>query len=297
MNEQHLDALLHRAAARVDVGDAPLDALHASAARTHGRRTGLAVLGSIAAVLTVVVGAITLVPRFGSESPDRPVATTNPSPTPYAVPEGMRLVGIGHAAVAVPKDWSTNAVVCGGSSKDTVILDLGLFVSSCPQVNRWPGIDSVMIRTGRSDEFLDYDPVTIDGVPAFRSTTTCDDSVVPRCGATLAIPSLSVTFIAESTTGASTVEEILDRVHVFPDLVAVPGFAHHNDAAGFDYGNAVAHETYIADLKEWGFDVKLRLRPYPRFLNSPSRGLVLSVSPAVGTMVRPGTVVRVTAVR
>ena len=35
-----------------------------------------------------------------------------------------RLVGLGHAAIAVPDDWGTDATRCGVPMRDTVVIDV-----------------------------------------------------------------------------------------------------------------------------------------------------------------------------
>lgn len=88
----------------------------AGAARRRRRRAAALSAVGMAAAVVAVGGTMVLV---GGPNPAPPVASTPP------VPAATRLVGIGHAAIAVPTQWAANQLGCGTPLKDTVIIDAG----------------------------------------------------------------------------------------------------------------------------------------------------------------------------
>ncbi len=206
------------------------------------------------------------------------------------VPPGTRLVGLGHAAIAVPTEWGTNQRDCGVPQQDTVVVDGGLFVEGCG-ARRPAGVDSVEMWQGAPR--LDYEPdetTEIDEVPAERQNTNCSPDPFGSgvvCAGTIYFPSLQVSFRAESSTSAAEVDRILEWIIIVPDQVGVPGFRRIHDIH-----QEGAEEKYLEALREAGLTADVQTGRSPGLNNRP--GFVLDVSPAPGTLVQPGDVVTVT---
>jgi hypothetical protein len=252
--------------------------------RRHRRRTlALSLVG--AAGVAAIAGGTALFPTPGSPSTARPSAT---SPTTDGQPD-TRLVGVGHAAIAVPDGWGTNVTECGIPQEDTVVIDVAV-VPTCA-TRRPEGVDSVEVtQGGRRFDFTADAVVTIDGVPAERQATTCGATGFggPRvCSGTVYVASMHASFRAESSTGAATVERLLEGLRLMSDRVGVPGYRSIVlDAQGR------SGERYLEALRDSRFIAEIRTR---KVATLPP-GYVLDVSPGPGTMLRPGALVTVTVV-
>ena len=200
--------------------------------------------------------------------------------------EGRRLVGIGHAAIAVPAVWATNAHSCGTPQRDTVIIDLA---SVClAGVARPAAVESVEIRQGEPawpDDVVVSD-VEIAGERARRSATTCVDGSGARvyCWAALYLPEHDVEFRAESSTGAAQVDEILGWIRVVEDRVAVPGPRTISERA-----QEKGQVTYLEALRRAGLAAEL----VPRKTAGLRGGFLIGTTPAAGTMLASGETVTV----
>jgi hypothetical protein len=192
----------------------------------------------------------------------------------------MRFVGVGQAAIAVPLAWGTNQLRCGTPMHDTVVIDPG-GAHACGQA-RPAGVDSVELFSGGPRRYFTADrTLAVDGLAAQRQTTRCAED--PRgkvCYGTVYIPSLRVSFRAESSTGAAVVDRILEQVRVLPGQVAVPGFIDQD------------RRYYEGMVRDAGLTAEIRGIKRPGY----DPGSVLDVSPPPGTMVAPGTVVTATVV-
>jgi hypothetical protein len=96
MIESHLTGLLERAGERTTVGPAPIELMHARVTRRRRRRALVSVTAAVAAVAAVGGTALALRPGASPEVSPPPVASASPG----VVPADMRLVGLGHAAIA-----------------------------------------------------------------------------------------------------------------------------------------------------------------------------------------------------
>jgi len=295
MSERTLSELLERAADRVPVGAPPIPAMVAGAQRSR-RRRALVVASAAAASVAVAVGAVAVVGPDGSRSPSPsgpsspPVASQSPAePSPEPVPDGMRLVGIGHAAVAVPEDWGYNATHCGQPTRDTVIIDVA-FIRTC--LRTYPeGVESVAISHGRGEDFDPDQTYDIDGVTAERQRTICERRDAfgggRLCMGTVYLPSLDASFAVASSTGAAAVDNVLDQVRVLPESVGVPGYSLINVRV---QGGAQAE--YVEALEDAGLVAEIRTEKEPPI----DPGYILDVTPAPGTILQPGDVVTMTVV-
>ncbi len=116
MNDEQAVRLLNRLADQVSVGPAPVREVLRAGSRVRRRRRRVALCAAVA-LLLAPVGVAGL-----AQFPDKAKQTAMPatrSLEPQA-PAGMRLVGMGRLAVAVPEDWGTNDVRCGQPLRDTV---------------------------------------------------------------------------------------------------------------------------------------------------------------------------------
>jgi hypothetical protein len=237
-------------------------------------------VGGVALTAAAVIVGTTWAVRLSGGHP--PAATTPP------VPAATRLVGIGHAAIAVPTQWATNQLGCGTPLKDTVIIDAG--PQNLCQIDRPKGVESVMVRSGKPIDFHADETFQLDGVRAERQRTTCTPVPANRftvCSGTVFIPSLDVAFQAESSTNAGEVHSILARITIVPDKVGVPEpqFGESNPAARFG-------EQYADRLTALGLKPNIQTRKSPGSIP----GTVLAVSPSPGTMLTPGATVTVNVV-
>lgn len=282
MTDRDLSDLLERSAERVAVAAPPVPAMLAGARRLRRRRATLRSLVAVAAVAAVLGG--TALVTAGEPSPS---ADTDPTPA-APVPPGTRLVGTGHAAIAVPEEWSTNAMRCGVASEPTVIIDVTV-VETCARLGRRV-FDNVRVVAGGATRL--GRPVRdqeVDGVTIRRSATACEPTGnrLTLCTGDVYVPSSEAFFQAEADT-RERVEEILSWVRVLPDLVAVPGYGDAN----MDHQDDDAAEHYRAELEEAGLDVEVVYERRP----GGKPGYVLDVRPAPGEMLAPGDVVTVTEV-
>jgi PASTA domain len=281
MIETKLTDLLEHTADQTPVGPPPLAALRAGAVRRRRRRTaGLAAV-AVVAVGAVIVGSNLLTP------PTRTGPVTSPTPAPP--PPAMRLVGFGHAVIAIPADWPTNKSSCGTPQQDTVQIDDPTAANLC-MINRPVGVDSVQL-TGAPPS-LDYhadETIVIDGVQAQRQRTSCLDGWQEArvCSGAVSIPALKVWFRTESSTGAAEVDRMLARVQITPERSGVPSY---RSLARTVQGTLAA--DYAVVLRQDGLKARYRTERSPSY----PRGLILGVSPAPGTMLASGSTVTVTVV-
>lgn len=239
-------------------------------------------------------GAVVLVGMLGAGcgaatvggSEDRPSITSPGAKPPTA---NLRLVGLGHATIAVPDAWGTNVTRCGVPQKDTVVIDVGA-VPACG-TGRPARVDSVEIEQGPPPfDFETEKSMQVDGVPAERQQTTCAPGGFGSgrvCTGTLYLPSLRVWFRAESSTSAAVVGRILQRIQIMPDRVGVPGF---QEIALYHQGRA--ETKYSKALRRAGLIPRIRTKR----MRAIDPGYVLDATPTPGTMVQPGTVITVTVV-
>jgi len=236
-----------------------------------------------AVAVAAVVGGSTLLTWRGPTT-----AVTSPTPAPAA----MRMVGFGHAAIAVPADWPTNKSQCGTPKQDTVQIDDPSAMLFCAAF-RPAGVESVELYYGSPwADFRADETFQIDGVRAERQRTTCSGTNYPEakadttiCDGTVSIPSLKVWFRAESSTSAAEVDRMLARIAVVADRTGVPSY----EALRVDL-HGPTETTYAAVLRQVGLKSRLLTVRSP---NYPA-GQVLKVSPAPGTMLKPGAIVTVT---
>lgn len=273
MIETKLTDLLERTADQTPVGPPPLDAVRTGAVRRRRRRR-TAVLSAAAAVAVVIAGTTVLTPH-------RPTVTS-PAPAPVAT----RLVGFGHAVIAVPRTWGTNQSNCGTAIADTVLIDDPSAFHLCEAFQR-SGVESVQVSGSPTIDFHADETLTIDGVPAERQRTTCTaaSNGVEVCSGAVGIPTLGVWFRATSTTNTDEVGRILDRIAVVTDQTGVPSYL---SVAGTVQGPLAAN--YAKLLQQAGLKARYVTKKSPGY----PAGLLLKVSPAAGTMLKPGAAVTMT---
>jgi hypothetical protein len=248
------------------------------------RRRAVITLASAALVVTVIGGTV-LASTLGGGADPGPLAG---SPSPIVTPPGTRLVGAGHAAIAVSAEWGTNKTHCGVPQQDTVVIDVAV-IEACG-TRRPRGVDSVEIWTGPPPFSYHADETTVlDGVPAERQKTICAPDLGGHtiCAGTIYLRSLGVMFIADSSTSRAEVDRILSWIRIVPGLVGVPGV---DKIRTDEQGGARA--TYVDVLHREGLTAEI----HTRTVHGSPAGYILAVSPPPGTMVRPGTMVAVIVV-
>jgi hypothetical protein len=292
MNESQLTELLERVGEQTEVGPPPLDALRAGATRRRRRRATVVSLATAAAVVAVV-GGVSWISSPGT-SPKSPAAPAASAPTGTGtgigpVPAGMRLVGIGRVAVAVPEAWPTNKENCGTPMEDTIMIDRG-GMNQCQQP-RPSGVESVELTEHvpwygfHSDE-----TIVIGGVPAKRQRTVCIDDKNrgdATCSGAVYFPSLNVWIRADSSDEASEVDRLLGKIRIVADRAGVPGF----QGISPDRPERSA-AIYVNKLRGMGLKAVIKPRPDDHV----ARGTIWAVSPAPGTMLSAGETVTVTVV-
>jgi hypothetical protein len=279
MTEQHLTDLLERLGDRVEVSSPPTAAMTRAADRTRRRRTAW-VVGSAAAAVAVVAAGTQVVGDGLTDSRDS--APSSPAARP--VPEGMRLVGIGHAAIAVPEEWERNHLGCGTPTADTFILDVS--VTPACLIPRPAGVDAVWLSwSDRNRGFSRGEDIEIDGVPAKRTSTNCspgrNEQGIVTCTASVYVPSAGVGFQASSSTNRERVDELLDEVRILDGKVGVPPY----NSLTWD----MPFKDYARHLREFGLEpVRVERR-----IQGPAAGMVIEASPGSGTVLPEGSAVRV----
>jgi hypothetical protein len=194
----------------------------------------------------------------------------------------MRLVGYGHAAIAVPKVWGTNLSRCGVPRRDTVLIDDPSASDDC-DLPRPAGVSSVELGTAPPVGFRVDETFTINGVRAERSWTACSDDGV--CWGSVGLPSLKVWFRASSSTNAADVDQILTRITVLPDRAGVPSTRSLNDLR-----DGTSYADLLRDL-----DLKPEFQTRTSTIYEPGR--VVNISPAPGTVLHPGDTVTLTVIK
>ena len=231
-----------------------------------------------AAAVTTVLAVIGVTTVLTSSGTSGTVTIPGPEPAPVA----MRLVGFGHAAIAVPKIWGTNFSRCGTPRKDTVLIDDPSASFDC-RLPRPEKVESVELTSAPPADFRADERLTIDGVEATRQRTACLDDEV--CWGAVGIPSQQVWFHAVSSTGAEEVDRILDRIQILPNQVGLPSYQ--------PLDKRLTGTAYAKVLAQQGLKTRFLTRTSPRYL----AGRISGVSPAPGTMLTPGSTVTVTVVK
>jgi hypothetical protein len=296
MTDHDLSDLLDRLGERAPVGSPPTEAMLAAAVHSRRRRTTWLAAGSTAAVLALTTGGVVVLTSEPEPVLPQP-APGIPTPTQQVAPPGTRFVGLGHASIAVPEGWGTNELRCGTPQQDTVIIDEG---SVClAYFPRPTGVESVFVYPGWYRGFantpneVQTESFDLDGEPAERVVTDCPTDIngYTLCRGAVYLPGQDVTFVAESSSekAQSEVAEILSWIRILPGLVAVPGF---QDANEWDHAEISRADHYREALETLG----LRVEVASKDDRIRDEGYVLGVEPPPGTMLAPGSVVRVTEV-
>ena len=263
--------LLERVADEVVVLAPPVEPMLAEADRLRRRRR-TAVGGAVLAVL-VTLGAADAVTSLTAPDPQAwPVA---------APPHGMRFVGVGRAAIAVPIAWETGATHCGQPLRDTVVI--GPAPAATCTAPRPADVRSVVVTPGppgpgfRADSTYD-----VSGHRVERGRTTCPGGT---CSAVVHVPTENVTFtVASSNTrperARAEVAGMVRGLRVLGGQVAVPG----TDTLAAGYGRS-AEAKYVADLRGLGLEPVVAVDT----ATAAEAGTVTEVSPIPGTPLPRGS--------
>lgn len=292
MTSSEVSTLLESAARRVQPGPPPVADVVRTARRIRRRRT-LAVTTATVAAVVAVVGTTVVFRTTGGSAPDRSLASPAPVEAPLEAaleaPPGMRPVGLGPVAIAVPEDWGTNRIHCRTPREDTVVVDVADFQACL--YPRDAGIESVELTSGEPRvDFRADETVTVDGLEAQRQRTTCEpratlpDRRSRLCTGTMFFPAERVSVRVESSTGPAEVDALLAQVRILDDHVGVPGFRTIVDSSA-----ERPLGPYRDRLATLGLNAEVRTR-----IVSPGipAGRVEAVAPAPGTVLpRAGTVI------
>lgn len=249
--------------------------------RRERRRRGAAMVAGAAAAVVAVVGGTALLtggedriaPADGGGSSAEGSADGSAEGAVPAAPDGMRWVAKGDVMVAVPADWSTNALRCDRTpTEDTVILDPG--ARPMCQTPRPDGVSSVDLRN--DGESLPAGAEDL-GEGLARTPAECDDDGV--CTGVVRDEGAGVSVYAVAP-DAGLVDEITGSARPVPDgTVVVPARKLESLFVG-DQGRA----GYLRQLRRAGLEVE------------PEPGLnpngTFDIEPAPGTVVEEGSVVR-----
>ncbi|WP_166389516.1 PASTA domain-containing protein [Nocardioides ochotonae] len=171
----------------------------------------------VAALVAGVIGASLLVGCGGDADP----ATGGV--------EGMRAVGVGGAAIAVPSDWRSNHVSCGTPLSDTYYSP----VSRDCKSGTTPLVSSVAMATELPEELAGPDLLSpageIRGHEIRVSAAVCFQSDPGVCAQTFAVPDLDAYFhvtVRSTDGGEELVRTIRESLRVLePDQRVVPFMA------------------------------------------------------------------------
>lgn len=258
----------------------PVAEIVARGRRERRRRAAALVAGAAAAVVAVVGGTALLTggddaiaPAEGGDSAvDGSTDGSAEGPVP-AAPEGMRWVSKSGVMVAVPADWSTNALRCARTpTEDTVVLDPG--ARPMCQAPRPAGVSSVDLRN--DGESLPAGAEQLgDGLA--RTTAECDDAGL--CTGVVRGEGAGLSIYVESP-DAALVDEITGSARPVPDGVTVVPPRKLESLFVGDQGRA----GYLRQLRQAGLEVE------------PEPGLnpngTFDIEPAPGSVVEEGSVVR-----
>ncbi|MCW2751708.1 MAG: hypothetical protein JWR83_2818 [Aeromicrobium sp.] len=283
MNEQEATTYVGRLAETIPDRPAPVTDLIRDGEVAKRRRNRRTVLGAIvAAVLVIAGGAVAQQALAGGNGRGR-VPKLPEASTPQ-VPDGMRLVGIGRAVVAVPASWPVIDSDCEEPQGDHVFhYSDSWSTATCHSYNAPKGVSvgigSLDSRVGR--ELLSREPDTTDinGVEVIDGGRSCGDtSPYFYCTETFAVSSENVFFsvTVKQHDAEPPLVALRDSLQLLPEgYIAVP-FAV-GELNGL-VGNQLVQLGLVPD------DVGLRA-------GYSGRETVIRTSPEGGTVVQIGDTV------
>lgn len=275
--EQLLVRRLFDRADGVPVGPAPIGRM-VRAAVVRRRRPYVALAATAAAALVAVALAVVApgqAPEGGPPVAPSPSVVESGSPRP--VLSGARVGGV--LSVQVPSAMTAAGSGCGGVPGDVVIAARG-FVEC--RVLWEPGVLAVRLGESVPDAHGGVE-IDLDGVPALRTPTRCEQRAgLRRCAALLWLASDETGIEVAAADDPAVVDRVLATAAVDEGMVSVPG------PVGFSgVGYTLGHFRREAA----GLGLRVRIPP-----GSAGRAWDFErtiASPAPGTVVPPGTLVRV----
>lgn len=290
MSDDQISDVLVRLTAPYQSGPPPIHDLIAAGARKRRRRS-LAAVAGVAAVIVAIIGTAAIVTGQDNDPNGTDPSVRQPV---HPIPPDSRLVGVGHAAIAVPQGWATNKTGCGTPLADTVIINV-TGVPAC-LIPRPPGVSDVdiSVRETRPNypSFTHANQIDIDGADARRTPVDCISGTGgfagpgkpprPVCTQAIWVPTESALFVATTPHAAST-ERLLDTVHIVAGRVAVPQSNLIGDPPG-------VRARFVRSAERLGLVVETTTKKASGF----SHGSILGVSPPTGTIVRVGSTIHLT---
>lgn len=214
---------------------------------------------AVAGAMAVVVGALTWLQPSDTTPAPGPAPATEP-----VVPDGMRLVGWGQVAVAVPEGWRTTSGYCPPREDDVVQFQSPAGPNVACALVLIPGLSTLEVV--RADARY----VRVFGAGADR--TEVDGIEVLRGDQLVIVPSEGVAFQASGPD--SLIDEILDSFQLLPDgWTTVPAW---QDEAG---------EVGTLSLQDLETEVREVWRP------DSVAGEILGLRPTNGTVLPVGSTV------
>lgn len=292
MSDEEIGDVLVRLADRYQGPPPPVEGLIAAGSRRRRRRS----LGAAVAVAAMVIAIIGMAAVVTGNDKDANTDRSVRQPI-ERFPADSRLVGVGHAVIAVPKGWATNKTICGTPLADTVVINV-TGVPTCGY-GRPPRVSDVNIsvreRRPNYPDFASADQVDVNGVEAWRSPLDCTNvagsftrpGTQPRhlCQQAMWVPAESALFIA-TTPRASSTQDLLDTVRVLEDRVAVPQSNLTGHAPGI-------RARFIRSAESLGLVVRITSRRHSGF----THGSIVGISPSTGTVVRVGSTIHLALAR
>lgn len=271
LNETRARELLHEAGEHIPVQPESTHELVRRGQRAARARLATLLGTVIVAAALIVTGGLVL--RPDSDPSGLPVDSPTVAAAPEA-PPGMRLVGMGRIAVAVPESWGTGRVRCGVPVADTVVFDTG-YVRLC-RLTPTPTVSSLHIVESGSDLALpfvrDAQPAgQVDGVQ-IRRTSPGD---LPEA---IVVESEGVVMWVTSRDPA-LVDEILDSLIVLPDGYITVPYVPYGPVA-----------NTLGRMEHAGLAVSTVEERRPGW----SAGALLDTDPPLGSVVPVGSTVTVT---
>lgn len=217
----------------------------------------------------------------------------------------MRYVGAGGVVVAVPDWWTTGDTRCGAPVEDTVYFDnaavvecgdpvpddLVREVSALAVLDASHGTGDLWVRGMRPDGEVDGEEVVV--LPG------CNRGFTGVCRRLVAVPSRGVLLALSLTPdGGTTYEQVRDSMRVLPDGLTTlpltttdgwtPSWGAEPRTVDALVGMLRRHGFVVEKVTAAGTDSSVGL------VADLPRGSLLDVSPSLGSVVEPGSTVRIT---
>jgi hypothetical protein len=269
MNESDFSALATEA--REQVTPAPVPDLVTSAAARRARRrrgwgTALAAAASVALVIGVVIGVVSLWP--GDDNAPR---LGRPPVKPAVVaPTGTRLVGLDGVTVAIPASWAQSELGCDTGIRGSVVVDWPAW-QQCLELGTYaPSVRFEQADAEGVQDYVDQATIAVPSLDGLRTALLEKDGIDRMA---LVVPGSDLVVVAEAKDPA-VVRQIIES------------------AQGVPPGSRTLPLSAPLDM-DWPAMSSLRVT-VERQESSYLPGTLLAASPPLGSVVPMGSDVTVT---